>query len=121
MKFNRYLLPASLALLFGATAAHANDPNKDRDTTTGTQSSHTGTTGQANAASQQYDSQLFTRLDANSDGYLSDAELKADTSLDITFNNVDRDADDRISRGEWSSRDAKGQTKDDVAKDDEDY
>ena len=52
---------------------------------------------------------------------LSDAELKADTSLAITFDNVDRDADDRISRGEWSSRDAHGQTKDDVAKDDDDY
>jgi hypothetical protein len=46
---------------------------------------------------------LFERLDKNRDGYLTGTELTTQEALTANWISVDRDADGRISRSEFTS------------------
>jgi hypothetical protein len=46
---------------------------------------------------------LFDRLDKNRDGYLTGSELTTQEALTTNWISVDRDADGRISRSEFTS------------------
>jgi hypothetical protein len=49
---------------------------------------------------------LFDRLDKNRDGYLTGGELTTQEALTTNWISVDRDADGRISRSEFTSIDS---------------
>jgi hypothetical protein len=49
---------------------------------------------------------LFDRLDKNRDGYLTGGELTTQEALTANWISVDRDADGRISRSEFTGIDA---------------
>jgi hypothetical protein len=51
---------------------------------------------------------LFNRLDKNRDGYLTGAELTSADALVSNWLAVDRDADNRISRAEFSAIESSG-------------
>ena len=46
---------------------------------------------------------LFDRLDKNRDGYLTGSELTSQEALNTNWISVDRDADGRIARSEFTS------------------
>jgi EF hand len=52
---------------------------------------------------------LFSRLDKNRDGYLTGAELTTGEALTSNWLAVDRDADGRISRAEFSVVETSGE------------
>ena len=94
------ILPVITALLL-ATSAYAQDKpssSKDDNASGGATAPRPGFTRDDNASRA-----LFDRLDKNRDGYLTGTELTSQDALSTNWLSVDRDADGRISRSEFTT------------------
>lgn len=96
---------AALALMFAASAfaqekpaAPANE-SPSRDSASGGATAPQPRFSRDSVASRA----LFDRLDKNRDGYLTGSELTSPDALSANWLSVDRDADGRISRSEFTS------------------
>src|SRR5687768_4111281 len=104
-------IAAALALSCGAVAAgdKADKPMADKQThgqaVSGVAQSDTLTTetrGEA-VSTMAHSDRDFKKLDADSDGFLSSAELNADPDLTTQFNDWDDDADTKLSQSEYDA------------------
>jgi EF hand domain-containing protein len=93
--------PFLAVALLSATCAFAQDKPaaKPEDSASGGATAPRPSLGRDASASQA----LFDRLDKNRDGYLTGTELTSQEALTSNWLAVDRDADGRISRSEFTA------------------
>ena len=94
------LLPIAAALLLAGSAFAQTQPaaSKDDSASGGATAPRPSFTRDDNASRA-----LFDRLDKNRDGYLTGTELTSQEALSTNWLSVDRDADGRISRSEFTT------------------
>jgi len=95
------LLVVAIALLAAATAFAQPKPaatSKDENASGGASAPRPSFRRDASASQA-----LFDRLDKNKDGYLTGAELNSQEALTSNWIAIDRDADGRISRAEFTA------------------
>jgi hypothetical protein len=86
-------------LLVASLAAHADEPSqrtRAADAKKPQPSAGAGATAPASSAA-------FRRLDANRDGFLSEAELRTEEASRLNWLAMDRDGDGRISASEFTT------------------
>ena len=114
-------LAAAIALTFAGTAAAGDKANANAnkpmtETTAPVDANHgqavssvarsddltTETRGEA-VSTMAHSNRDFKKLDADSDGFLSQSELNSDPDLTSAFNDWDDDADTKLSQSEYDS------------------
>lgn len=91
-------LLAAIAFLFAASALAQQKPAPSDSASGGATAPRPDFTRDGSASGA-----LFDRLDKNRDGYLTGNELTSPEALTANWLSVDRDADGRISRSEFTA------------------